>query len=93
MNFNYGKSILLLCLPLVLGINGDQIEAYQKQEGKHLWKAEQDGSDVTENDFARMTIDSKPTSGIWPFDCQKIIPCVDLPMQTCGCDHYLKGDA
>ena len=51
------------------------------------------GSDVTENDFARMTIDSKPTSGIWPFDCQKIIPCVDLPMQTCGCDHYLKGDA
>ena len=77
----------------VLGINGDEIEAYQKHHGTHFWKAEQVDTDATENSFTRTSIDIIPASGSWPFDCQKIIPCFELPMQTCGCDHYIKGDA
>ena len=29
------------------------------------------------------------TIGAWPFDCEKNIPCGDLPHQTCGCDHFV----
>ena len=76
----------------VLGINENKIEAYKKQEGNHIWKAVQVGTDATENAFSRISIDNKPHTGIWPFQCQKIIPCIDLPLQTCGCDHYIKGD-
>ena len=74
----------------VLGVNGDKIEAYPKEEGTHIWKAEQVTSDASETAFAKITLDSKPNSGAWPFDCENIIPCRDLPMQTCGCDDYSK---
>ena len=45
--------------------------------------------DTTETTFVRNPIDSKVPIGAWPFDCEKIIPCKELPMQTCGCDHFL----
>ena len=72
----------------VLGINGDKIEAYQKRDGTHIWIVEQVEIDATENLFTRMHIHSKPAFGMWPYDCERIIPCQDIPMQTCGCDNY-----
>ena len=72
----------------VLGINGDKIEAYQKRDGTHIWIVEQVEIDATENLFTRMHIHSKPAFGMWPYDCERIIPCQDVPMQTCGCDNY-----
>jgi hypothetical protein len=75
----------------VLGINGDKIEAYQKRNGAHTWIVEQVKQvniDATEKLFTRMHIHSKPAFGTWPYDCERIIPCQDVPMQTCGCDNY-----
>ena len=72
----------------VLGINGEKIEAYKKRDGTHIWIVEQVNIDATENLFTRMQIHSKPAFGMWPYDCERIIPCQDVPMQTCGCDNY-----
>ena len=72
----------------VLGINGEKIEAYKKRDGTHIWIVEQKNIDATENLFTRMHIHSKPAFGTWPYDCERIIPCQDVPMQTCGCDNY-----
>ena len=75
----------------VLGINGDKIEVYQKRSGAHTWIVEQVKQvniDATEKLFTRMHIHSKPAFGTWPYDCERIIPCQDVPMQTCGCDNY-----
>ena len=72
----------------VLGINGEKIEAYNKRDGTHIWIVEQANIDATENLFTRMHIHSKPAFGTWPYDCERIIPCQDVPMQTCGCDNY-----
>ena len=72
----------------VLGINGDKIEAYQKRDGTHTWIAEQVNIDAVETLFTRMPIHNKPAFGMWPYDCERIIPCQDVPMQTCGCDNY-----
>ena len=74
---------------MALGINGDEIEAYDAKEESHTWTAEQVTMDTTETTFLRNPIDSKVPIGAWPFDCEKIIPCKELPMQTCGCDHFL----
>lgn len=72
----------------VLGINGDTIEAYQKRSGAHTWIVEQVNIDATETLFTRIPIHSKPAFGMWPYDCERIIPCQNVPMQTCGCDNY-----
>lgn len=80
---------------MVLGINGDEIEAHEVHDAKeesHIWIAEQVNTDTTETTFISNSIDSKPLVGTWPFDCDKVIPCNELPMQTCGCDHF-KNDA
>ena len=53
-----------------------------------MWTVEQVDSDSVENDFERITLDNKLPIGAWPFDCEKIIPCISMPQQTCGCDYY-----
>ena len=84
------RSLLFEEQNIVLGVNGDKIEAYPNEEGTHIWKAEQVTSDAAETNFAKITLDSKPISGVWPFDCENTIPCRDFPMQTCGCDDSSK---
>ena len=76
----------------VLGINGDKIEVYQKRSGAHTWIVEQVNIDATETLFTRMHIHSKPAFGMWPYDCERIIQCQDVPMQTCGCDNYASNE-
>ena len=40
----------------------------------------------TYQDFKRRTLDSaNQAPGSWPYSCQKLIPCPDIPHQTCGC--------
>ena len=77
---------------MALGINGDEIEAHDAKEESYIWIAEQVNTDTTETTFISNSIDSKPLVGTWPFYCDKVIPCNELPMQTCGCDHF-KNDA
>ena len=76
----------------VLGVNGNRVETYQKQEGTGVWISEQVDTTSTENIFTRISIDNKQDSGAWPFDCEKLIPCKNLPMQTCGCDYHTRDE-
>jgi hypothetical protein len=32
------------------------------------------------------------TSGVWPFACDKLIPCLDVPHQTCGCKNPMDSE-
>ncbi len=40
-------------------------------------------------DFIRRSLSVAPFSGSWPFSCERIIPCPDIPHQTCGCKNLL----
>ena len=43
-------------------------------------------SSPTYQDFGRRTLDdANLESGVWPFGCQRLVPCPDVPHQTCGC--------
>ena len=73
---------------IALGINDDNIEAVDVKDYSDLWSIEQIDTDPTEMEFVRNPIDTKAASGAWPFNCEKIIPCGNLPMQTCGCEQF-----
>ena len=74
-----------------LGVNGEKVEAYpqENEDMSETWTAEQVNVDSTETAFARITLNNKMATGAWPFECEKLIPCGDLPKQTCGCDHFV----
>ena len=46
----------------VLGVNGNRVETYPKQEGAGLWISEQVDTTSTENIFTRISIDNKQIS-------------------------------
>ena len=87
------KSGLIMnsALNLVLGANGDLVQSFALNQNGPQWEFEQVETDSTETDFAPIALSSKPPSGIWPYDCEKLIPCQELPYQTCGCD-FLQND-
>lgn len=70
-------------LKKVIGVNGNEILSYS-MKANHRWKTQQVGEDP-EQHFVRGVMENKPNPGAWPFDCEKIIPCTDIPQQTCGC--------
>ena len=67
-----------------LGVNGNSLLSLKESQGS-MWTMSQVDVDAT-LDFQRLPPPSKPLHGSWPFDCQKLIPCKDVPYQTCGCD-------
>ena len=46
-------------------------------------------SDQTAQDFNRLT-SPVANSGSWPYNCDQLIPCNDVPHQTCGCKNFLE---
>ena len=56
----------------ILGLNGDNVEAFDLSITSHKWEAEEVDTDSTETDFTRVTLDKKPPSGSWPFNCEKL---------------------
>ena len=50
-------------------------------------------SSQTGEDFTRLTDTPAAYPGIWPFGCDQLIPCSDVPHQTCGCKNGLDAFA
>ncbi len=46
-------------------------------------------SSQTGQDFKQLTDSPAAYAGIWPFGCDQLIPCGDVPHQTCGCQNGL----
>lgn len=86
-----GHQLVQDSLNKVLGVNVDQVLSIPK-DSAHTWTMEQIGTDATEITFAKIGLADKPPIGAWPFNCEKLIPCKDLPYQTCGCDHFDNDD-
>ena len=83
IRYREGK-IFHKALVKTIGVNKEKVEAY-RENFQFSWQLEDVGSDSTEYMFEAFPIDSKPPPGSWPFVCNKVIPCADLPLQTCGC--------
>ena len=43
-------------------------------------------------DFSLLAYSSRDRNGVWPFSCQKLIPCQDSPHQTCGCENGMDSE-
>ncbi len=39
------------------------------------------------HDFVRLPIANATPPGSWPFGCDKLFPCQEVPHQTCGCNN------
>ena len=44
---------------------------------------------MTGQDFTRLTT-PVANAGAWPYNCDQLIPCKDMPHQTCGCKNLLE---
>ena len=67
-----------------LGVNGNAVLGLTSNPDS-MWMLIQVETEPGSS-FARIPPSNKPFHGAWPFDCQKLIPCNDVPHQTCGCD-------
>ena len=67
-----------------LGVNGNSILSL-KNKPDSMWIISQVDVDAP-LPLERLPPARKPLHGAWPFDCPKLLPCKDVPYQTCGCD-------
>lgn len=82
-----GNQLVQGTLNKALGVNVDKVLGFS-MDSAHKWTMEQIDMDAAESSFAKIALADKPPNGAWPFNCEKLIPCQDLPYQTCGCDHF-----
>ncbi len=73
---------------LYVNVNGDSVRAHETDEGADEWELIYDTDVNTDSyNFERLTFDKMRVRGAHPFYCEKILPCLESPHQTCGCDN------
>lgn len=72
-------------IPLLLLL----FDKFLKNQGYFFILKEYLSTGGTTQDFLPRNYPTADTFGVWPYACDKLIPCLDVPHQTCGCKNRM----